>query len=102
MQSSENGTSADYVSEASLFYQRLEEEKVNLLGRYRPPGSGQEWYGDELAVLDELNYTSRFDFTDLIQLILFNLRQDSLLEIKLLPGSMLILMLMNSAVTSQA
>ena len=66
MELSNNGTAADYVSDASLFYQRLEEEKVNLLGRYRPPGSGQDWYGDELAVLDELNYTSRFDFTDFI------------------------------------
>jgi len=37
-----------------------------LLGRYRPPGSGQEWYGDEMAVLDELDYTNRFDFTDFI------------------------------------
>jgi hypothetical protein len=61
-----NGTTADYVSDASLFYQRLEEEKVNLLGRYRPPGSGQEWYGDELAVLRQLDYTNRFDFTDFI------------------------------------
>jgi hypothetical protein len=56
----------DYTSESSMAYQRLEEEKVNLLGRYRPPGSGQEWYGDELAVVDELDYTDRFDLTDLI------------------------------------
>lgn len=61
-----NGTDADYVSNKSLFYQRLEDEKINLLGRYRPPGSGQEWYGDELAVLDELDYTNKFDFTDLV------------------------------------
>ncbi len=56
----------DFVSASSLAYQRLEEEKVNLLGRYRPPGSGQEWYGDEMAVVDELEYTDRFDLTDLI------------------------------------
>ena len=56
----------DFTSESSMTYQRLEEEKVNLLGRYRPPGSGQEWYGDEMAVVDELDYTDRFDLTDLI------------------------------------
>ncbi|MBP7238856.1 MAG: type IX secretion system sortase PorU [Saprospiraceae bacterium] len=56
----------DFVSASSLEYQRLEEEKVNLLGRYRPPGSGQEWYGDEMAVVDELDYTDKFDLTDLI------------------------------------
>ena len=61
-----NGTNADYVSDASQFYQRLEEEKVNLLGRYRPPGSGQEWYGDELAVLNQIDYTNKFDFIDFI------------------------------------
>jgi hypothetical protein len=66
MPTSANGSSADYTSDASLFYQRMEDEKVNLLGRYRPPGSGQEWYGDELAVLDQLDYTNRFDFTDFI------------------------------------
>lgn len=56
----------DFVSPSSVAFQRLEEEKVNLLGRYRPPGSGQEWYGDELAVVDELDYTNKFDLTDLI------------------------------------
>jgi len=61
-----NGSIADYVSTTSQFYQRLEDEKVNLLGRYRPPGSGQKWYGDEMSVLNQLNYTNRFDFTDFV------------------------------------
>ncbi len=64
--SRDNGTQSDYTSNASLNYQRFEEEKVNLLGRYRPPGSGQEWYGDEMAVEDHLDYTNRFDLTDFI------------------------------------
>lgn len=55
-----------YTSAASLDFQRMEDEKVNLLGRYRPPGSGQEWYGDEMAVVNELDYTSRFDLRDLV------------------------------------
>ncbi len=61
-----NGSGANYVSGSSLYFQRLEEEKVNLLGRFRPPGSGQEWYGDEMSVQKTLNYTSRFDFADLV------------------------------------
>lgn len=61
--SSANGV---YESNASLIYQRLEEDKVNLLGRYRSPGSGQEWYGDELAVIDELDYSDKFDLSDLV------------------------------------
>lgn len=61
-----DGTGSVFLSAASLEAQRLEEEKVNLLGRYRPPGSGQEWYGDELAVVTQLEYANRFDFTDLV------------------------------------
>jgi hypothetical protein len=66
MNSRPSASGHDYVSSQSLFHQRFEEEKVNLLGRFRPPGSGQEWYGDELAVLKELDYTSRFDYTDMV------------------------------------
>ncbi len=61
-----SGSGDQYESNATLSYQRLEEEKVNLLGRYRPPGSGQEWYGDELAVINEVDYSSDFDLTDII------------------------------------
>ncbi len=61
-----NGPAGHYESNASLVFQRVEEEKVNLLGRYRPPGSGQEWYGDELAVLNELDYTNKFNLTGLV------------------------------------
>ncbi len=61
----ENETDGDYTSATSLVYQRLEEEKVNLLGRFRPPGSGQAWYGDEMSVVNQLDYTNRFDVRDL-------------------------------------
>lgn len=66
IQTRPNGSDGEYVSSSSLDYQRLEEDKVNLLGRYRPPGSGQEWYGDEMAVLKEIDYSDRFDLRDLI------------------------------------
>lgn len=66
METRANGGQGDYISDASLTYQRLEEEKVNLLGRFRPPGSGQEWYGDEMSVLKVLDYSSRFDLADLV------------------------------------
>jgi len=66
MASRENGTTGEYQSSTSLIFQRLEEEKVNLLGRYRPPGSGQEWYGDELAVVNELDYSNKFDLSGLV------------------------------------
>lgn len=61
-----NGSTADYTSSTSLVSQRLEEEKVNLLGRYRTPGSGQEWYGDELAVIEEIDYSDRFDLNNIV------------------------------------
>lgn len=64
VQSRSNGQTSDYVSSASLAYQRLEDEKVNLLGRFRPPGSGQEWYGDEMSVVKELDYSSKFNLDD--------------------------------------
>ena len=66
MSSQPEGPDADYVSSSSLAYQRVEDEFVNLLGRYRPPGSGQEWYGDEMALIKEIDYTDRFDVRDLL------------------------------------
>lgn len=61
-----NESAGDYVSSTSIEYQRLEDEITNLLGRYRPPGSGQEWYGDEMAVVKQIDYTNRFDLRDLV------------------------------------
>lgn len=61
-----NVAGGDYISATSLQYQRLEEEKVNLLGRYRSPGSGQEWYGDELAVINKVDYSDDFDMIDMV------------------------------------
>lgn len=48
--------------------QRLEEDKVNLLGSASgAEGTGKEWYGDELSGSSrEKNYTSRFDFSSLV------------------------------------
>ncbi len=60
-----NQSGGDYTSTTSHVYERLEDEKVNLLGRYRPPGSGQAWYGDEMSVVKELDYTNRFNIQDL-------------------------------------
>lgn len=66
MQVNSNTNNGVYTSTASLFYQRLEEEKVNLLGRFRSPGSGQEWYGDEFAVVNEIDYTQKFDLSGMV------------------------------------
>lgn len=66
MQSRNSSDNGVYQSTSSLHFQRLEEDKVNLLGRYRPPGSGQEWYGDEFSVIDELDYTDKFDLTGIV------------------------------------
>ena len=30
-------------------YVRIEEDRINLLGKFRPPGSGKQWYGDEFS-----------------------------------------------------
>jgi len=66
MQQHANTGDGVYTSTTSLNYQRLEEEKVNLLGRFRSPGSGQEWYGDEFAVVDDIDYTSKFDLSGMV------------------------------------
>src|SRR5688572_11081786 len=66
MQQHANTGDGVYTSTTSLNYQRLEEEKVNLLGRFRSPGSGQEWYGDEFAVVDDIDYTSKFDLLGMV------------------------------------
>lgn len=55
-----------YASTTSLVSQRLEEDKLNLLGRYRTPGSGQEWYGDEFAIINEADYTDKFDLSAIV------------------------------------
>lgn len=66
MGSQANANIGVYESQASLSFQRLEEDKVNLLGRYRSPGSGQEWYGDEFAIVDEIDYTHKFDLAHIL------------------------------------
>jgi hypothetical protein len=55
-----------YASTSSQVIQRVEDEKVNLLGRFRPPGSGQHWFGDEMSVVQSLQFAPRFDFRDMI------------------------------------
>lgn len=39
-------------------YLQLEEDRVNLLGKYRPPGSGKIWFGDEFSATRERTYTA--------------------------------------------
>lgn len=62
----DNAANGSYTSSSSLVYQRLEDEKVNLLGRFRAPGSGQEWYGDEFSVQNSKDYTDRFDLSGIL------------------------------------
>jgi hypothetical protein len=38
-------------------YASVDEDKVNLLGKYRPPGSGQQWFGDEFSVTRQRQYS---------------------------------------------
>ncbi len=66
MSSRNNAGTGDYNSISSVSYQRLEDEKVNLLGRFRAPGSGQEWYGDEFAVQNSKDYADRFDLANMV------------------------------------
>src|SRR5690606_27019657 len=54
-------------SDQYLDFQRLEEDKVNLLGKDAvQQGSGKQWFGDELTNTREISYSNRFDFTDLV------------------------------------
>ena len=41
-------------------YARYEDERINLLGKYRKPGSGKRWFGDEFSALRERNYALSF------------------------------------------
>ena len=48
------------------FLQRLEEDKVNLLGAQSGTyGTGKEWYGDSFRTTRERNYTGAFNFNGL-------------------------------------
>ena len=54
-------------SDQYLDFQRLEEDKVNLLGKDAvQQGSGKQWFGDELTNTREISYSNHFDFTDLV------------------------------------
>ncbi len=47
--------------------QRLEDDRVNLLGSFQQTeGSGKDWYGDVFNSVKERKYNSSFDFTGLI------------------------------------
>ena len=41
-------------------YQSVETDRVNLLGKYRAPGSGQRWFGDEFSVTRQRDYEVNF------------------------------------------
>lgn len=66
MQSRADQGSGAYISNTSFVSQRIEDEKVNLLGRFRPPGSGQDWYGDEMSAVNQLDFTNRFLLQDIV------------------------------------
>ncbi|HLF62440.1 MAG TPA: type IX secretion system sortase PorU [Saprospiraceae bacterium] len=41
-------------------YQSIEVDRVNLLGKFRPPGSGQRWFGDEFSTTRQRDYEITF------------------------------------------
>ena len=41
-------------------YVRFEDDRVNLLGRFRNPGSGKQWFGDEFSATRERDYDEHF------------------------------------------
>ncbi len=41
-------------------YRSIETDKVNLLGKFRPPGSGQRWFGDEFSTTRQRDYEAVF------------------------------------------
>lgn len=45
-------------------YQRLEDDRINLLGKFQPPGSGKRWFGDEFSAVREKSYT--LDFPNIV------------------------------------
>ncbi len=40
--------------------QSIDDDKVNLLGKFRPPGSGQRWFGDEFSSVRQRSYQMTF------------------------------------------
>ncbi len=63
IQSRPNGTGVIMLRHHQWISSGWKKTKLICWDSYRPPGSGQEWYGDEMAVLKEMNYTDRFDVT---------------------------------------
>lgn len=41
-------------------YHSIEEDRLNLLGKFRPPGSGQRWFGDEFSTTRQRDYEATF------------------------------------------
>jgi hypothetical protein len=58
---------ADYTTNAFDDYQRLEEDKFNLLFDYSSTqGSGQEWFGDNFRIVRERTYADIFSFPNIL------------------------------------
>jgi hypothetical protein len=57
---------ADYSTSTFDDYLRLEEDKVNLLGKYRTPGSGKTWFGDEFSGTRSKDYSDHFAFPGIV------------------------------------
>ena len=57
----------EFLSDSYEEIQRLEEDKANPLGIFPTThGSGQEWYGDEFSNLREKDYSTHFDFDNVL------------------------------------
>ena len=60
-------TNVEFTSGIYHDIQRLEEDKVNLLGSFSATqGTGQQWYGDRFNTIREYDYTEEFDFNGYI------------------------------------
>ena len=54
----------DYESTTYDDLQVLNEDKINILGKYQSPGGGKQWFGDEFSNQRSKNYTDAFDFAN--------------------------------------
>lgn len=66
IQSQASTSSPELTTNTYQDYLIFEEDKVNILGKYRIPGSGKRWFGDEFSGTRERDYNNYFVFPDII------------------------------------
>ncbi len=65
IQNAESPDTVEYIASTYDDLQVLNDDRINILGKYQSPGGGTQWFGDEFSNQRTKSYSEIFDFEGL-------------------------------------